>query len=157
MPASSNSAVFKKADISDLEKIYQLAVLFTRFNAKNAPDPQEFFFDGWEKSFKEELTATLNDSESVIFYAELSGEPTGYAGVHHDKYEACCVLDELYVDTKFRGQKIGEVLVLACEDWCKNFSDKLKIEVYNWNTGALTFYERLGYNKNAVVFEKVVG
>ncbi|GGE89038.1 Predicted N-acetyltransferase YhbS [Chishuiella changwenlii] len=58
-------------------------------------------------------------------------------------------MKELYVDEKYRGQKIGEELMNALkEEATLNNCTQIKWTVAPWNDGGKKFYERLGAKEN---------
>ncbi|MEO6347665.1 MAG: GNAT family N-acetyltransferase [Aquaticitalea sp.] len=58
-------------------------------------------------------------------------------------------MKELFVDDKYRGQKIGEQLMNALKVEAKqNNCTQIKWTVAPWNQQGIKFYERLGANEN---------
>lgn len=58
-------------------------------------------------------------------------------------------MKELYVDTAYRGQKIGEQLMSALKEEAKfKNCGQIKWTVAPWNEAGIKFYERLGANQN---------
>jgi len=58
-------------------------------------------------------------------------------------------MKELYVDEKYRGQKIGEQLMAALKMEAQlNNCDQIKWTVAPWNEAGIKFYERLGAKEN---------
>ncbi|WP_085909060.1 GNAT family N-acetyltransferase [Kiloniella majae] len=54
-------------------------------------------------------------------------------------------IDDVFVRDEFRGQKLGEKLMLAARDLCKEKGvDRLRWEVQQDNHKAIKFYQRLG-------------
>lgn len=59
-------------------------------------------------------------------------------------------LKELYVNEKYRGQKIGEKLMNALhEEASENNCGQIKWTVAPWNEAGKKFYERLGAKENS--------
>lgn len=57
-------------------------------------------------------------------------------------------MKELFVDEKFRSQKVGEQLMLKLKQVAKeNNCQTIKWTVAPWNDRGMKFYERLGQNK----------
>lgn len=83
-----------------------------------------------------------------------NGEIIGYAIYFYAYYTwsgKCLYMDDLYVREKYRGQKIGTMLInkvisKAKEDKCY----KLRWQVSKWNKPAIRFYESLGASINEV-------
>ncbi|MBD0724151.1 diamine acetyltransferase [Flavobacterium sp. L1I52] len=58
-------------------------------------------------------------------------------------------IKELYVDTTYRGHKIGEKLMLALkEEAVNNNCGQIKWTVAPWNEGGIRFYNKLGAKEN---------
>ncbi|AZB11870.1 N-acetyltransferase [Chryseobacterium sp. G0162] len=58
-------------------------------------------------------------------------------------------MKELYVEEKYRGQKIGEQLMNALKmEAVKNNCSQIKWTVAPWNKSGQKFYERLGAKEN---------
>ncbi|RXG32344.1 GNAT family N-acetyltransferase [Leeuwenhoekiella marinoflava] len=58
-------------------------------------------------------------------------------------------IKELYVDTTYRGHKIGEKLMLALkEEAVINNCEQIKWTVAPWNEGGIRFYNKLGAKEN---------
>ncbi len=58
-------------------------------------------------------------------------------------------MKELYVDARYRGQKIGEQLMHALREEAKQKNcGQIKWTVAPWNKAGIKFYERLGANEN---------
>jgi len=82
------------------------------------------------------------------FVAERDGELVGYAIYFFAYYTFAgrsLYLDDIYVKPKYRGRKIGamlmhEVFKLAKKRGCK----RLRLQVLDWNKNAMGFYKRYG-------------
>ena len=58
-------------------------------------------------------------------------------------------IDDVFVWERYRGQKVGEALMLKAKEICKAKDvRKMKWEVERDNHKAIKFYERLGANVN---------
>jgi GNAT superfamily N-acetyltransferase len=96
-----------------------------------------------EKEYIKGFTAKNEDDEilgyAIYFYAYYT-----WSG-------RCLYMDDLYVREKYRGQKIGTMLInrvisKAKEENCY----KLRWQVSKWNTPAINFYKSLGASINEV-------
>lgn len=81
------------------------------------------------------------EKENILFLdcpkkGELTNRPTIY-------------MKELYVNEKYRGQKVGEQLMNALRNEAEaNNCTQIKWTVAPWNEAGQRFYERLGANEN---------
>lgn len=93
-----------------------------------------------------------NDFHAV---AEHEGALTGYvAGYRHPTFYAAgetAWVDELLVDSNYRGRGVGQRLMAAFEQWASNHGCTL---VGLATAGARGFYERLGYESKAGYYKK---
>jgi len=96
----------------------------------------------------------LANPTMALLVAELEGQVVGVALVQlmsnpDDpifRPRRYAYLDEIGVLAEHRGQGIGRRLVQAAQAWALE-QDVKELELYVWedNTGAIEFYERLGY------------
>lgn len=56
------------------------------------------------------------------------------------------IVDSIVVKSEFKKRRLGRMLMDAMEEWAaaKN-ATSIELNVYEFNKGAITFYERLGY------------
>jgi GNAT superfamily N-acetyltransferase len=106
---------------------------------------------------------------SIWLVAEAAGEAVGdaYAQIHDPMADAAVqpqrdvgrrrvYLDYLAVQARYRGQGIGGRLLQAVEQWARENGAELISTDTNLrsNFGAVEFYERHGYRKQAVILRK---
>lgn len=66
-------------------------------------------------------------------------------------------MDALYVDENFRSSGVGKNLFLETERIAKeNGAKRLDLTVWNFNKGAIKFYESLGMVVQRYTFEKTL-
>lgn len=118
------------------------------------------------------LRATLQaplPQNSIWLVAEFAGEAVGdaYAQLHEPSADAGVQpqrdvgrrrvhLDYLAVQASHRGQGIGSRLLSAVEEWARENGAELISTDTNLrsNEGAVEFYERHGYEQQAVILRK---
>lgn len=96
--------------------------------------------------------AELEDANATFFLVEVNGKAVGYAKLREGQPDDC-VRDEnivelhrLYILEKMIRHGIGRLLMRKCLDEAKSRGfDALWLSVYNLNTRAIGFYERLGF------------
>lgn len=74
----------------------------------------------------------------------------GLAGAFHDASmpAASMMLYSMWVAPTHRRHGVGVKLVQACIDWCAaHGAEHLHLMVTDWNAGAISFYETLGFAK----------
>lgn len=133
----------RPAQLHDAESLFALVRTFP------APTPPD------ESVFMSTLRAKLPDRASYVGVADLEGRLVGYvAGYSHPTFYAggtTAWVDELLVETDFRGQGIGRRLMEAIERWAATRDCKL---VSLATSGARSFYEHLGYQTGASYYKK---
>lgn len=145
---------YRRATTKDLKVLYDLAVLFTEFNAASSEDKKEFFWDGWEKDFEEEIFQELKNTTSYYFIAELE-DKTSIGYILAKKCNVCrhFVIDELFVTDEARGQKVGQKLLEMVIKEGKTHNSDIRVEIFKWNSDAERFYLRNGFEEDAKVLE----
>ena len=94
--------------------------------------------------------ATEADIILALRGAEITGlldiEKSGHPPYPMFRQHECAMIDNLVVDTKRRGQGVGNVLLRAAKQWAQakglNF---LQTSVWVANAGAKQFYEKHGF------------
>lgn len=117
---------------------------------KNAPDDLNHYM---RQAFSlEQITAELEDPNSVFLIAEIEGEAAGYAKLVLDTIEPGVTADKpielsrLYSQQKFLGQGVGQSLMDACFDRARQEGcDVMWLGVWEFNPRAQRFYERNGF------------
>ncbi len=99
-------------------------------------------------------TVELMKQEKDFFKAWVvekdDGEIIGFAlfyFVYYTWVGKSLYLDDLYVKEKYRGNKIGSVLLDKVIEFGKNNNCKrIRWQVLNWNKPAIDFYKKIGAN-----------
>jgi len=86
-----------------------------------------------------------------VLLAEVDGEVAGYCSFTWNYSiwlgSTYMNIDDVFVWKKFRGNQIGESLMLKAKEVClTKGASRIKWEVEQDNHGAIKFYERLGAN-----------
>ena len=111
----------------------------------------------------EQVAELLKNPDKPIFICEDAGEVAGYCLCQVLRYEGNSVLadrtelyiDDLCVDEKRRGQKIGSILYNYAEAYAKEIGCQfLTLNVWCGNEGAIRFYENAGMKHRSIIMEK---
>jgi ribosomal protein S18 acetylase RimI-like enzyme len=101
------------------------------------------------------IEALLQDDGGAWFLAEQEGAVIGFVTVQlrppaHEPYlvqESRAHVQNLGILPAWRGQGVGRALMEAAEAWARDHGvTRLVLNVWEFNTGALSFYETLGYS-----------
>ncbi len=119
----------------------------------------EFLPDLWRVPPEPRFTRTelaeliTNDEHCFILVADRDGEVGGFieASVRmpegpEDVDQPWCGINNLAVRATWRRQGIGRALMRAAEEWAQRKGlTQTRLDVYEFNGGARTLYEHLGY------------
>ncbi|WP_433833396.1 N-acetyltransferase family protein [Flavobacterium anhuiense] len=138
--------VIRKAQENDAEKVWGLMrdlALFEKYIDVFAVTPEIVRESGFRKSPPDFYCIVAENVE------EIAGMLVYYFLPYTAVNKPAIYLKELYVNEKYRGQKIGEQLMTALHEEAKqNNCCQIKWTVAPWNDAGKKFYERLGANEN---------
>ena len=134
----------------DIPRIYELLGQILRLHAELRPD---IFRADREKYDAVELEALLTRPDRPSFVAEEDSVCVGYALCEIRQPAApqmlprkALYLDDLCVDSAFRGRGIGRALVAFIREYAAEIgADALELNVWEANADAKAFYEKLGF------------
>ena len=93
----------------------------------------------------EDYTTFIDNPQKAIFFADVAGKPVGQIKMlpWWNKY---AYVEELVVDTEFRGKGIGRSLLTHAIDWAKHQGfPGITLETQNNNVPACKLYEKCGF------------
>jgi len=133
-------ASIKKAKLADLDG---LAALFDAYRVFYRKDSDI----AGAKAF---LRARIQQKESEIFVAEVAGKLVGFTQLYplfsSTRMKRLWLLNDLYVDTEYRGQGISIQLIDTAKDLCKQTNAcALMLETEFSNTIGNQLYPRTGF------------
>ena len=153
----------RQAIQSDIPDVARLLYQVHDVHAKGRPD---LFFEGARKYTDEELSEIFEDSATrPVFVAELDGRVVGYAFCmfempptgHSLRPIKSLYIDDLCVDEKSRGARIGSALYEHVVDYAKACGcDRITLNVWELNDGARRFYEKKGLLPLKTTMEKML-
>ena len=92
-----------------------------------------------------DYTTFIDNPQKVIFFAEVNGKPVGQIKVV-PWWNKFAYIEELVVDTKFRGQGVGRALMNRAIAWAKEQKfPGITLETQDNNVPACKFYEKCGF------------
>jgi len=117
---------------------------------KNAPDDLNHYM---RQAFNiEQITAEIEDPQSVFLIAEIDGEPAGYAKLLIDTIEPGITaerpieLNRLYSHQEYIGKGVGQNLMDECVRYAREQNhDVMWLGVWEYNPRAQRFYEKNGF------------
>jgi ribosomal protein S18 acetylase RimI-like enzyme len=93
----------------------------------------------------EDYTTFIDNPQKVIFFADVDGRPIGQIKMV-PWWNKFTYIEELTVDTEFRGKGVGHALLTRAIEWAKhqNFPG-VTLETQDNNVPACTLYEKCGF------------
>lgn len=138
----------RKANMNDLIHIQKLNNSLFDLEYNNYDSTLKL---GWpfEKDGEEYFINRIKNN--LIFVAEINGKIVGYlAGsiLEEISYtiETFAELDNMCIDTNYRGYGIGSKLIDEFKNYCKNLGiENIKVTAYAQNKQAINFYMKNGF------------
>ena len=134
-----------KAAINELRR--QVKLLHTA----GKPD---FFAPGFPQELADYLNVIFAQENGEVVVAEQDGQIVGFACLSYVERPASvfrnalryCDIDELGVDERFRRQGIGRAMIdfIRARAADRGFS-RIELNMWEFNEGALKFYESMGF------------
>jgi len=93
----------------------------------------------------EDYTTFIDNPQKVIFFADVDGKPVGQIKIVQ-WWNKFAYIEELTVDTDFRGKGIGRALMNRAVEWARhqNFPG-ITLETQDNNIPACKLYEKCGF------------
>jgi|SRR5688572_13701304 len=93
----------------------------------------------------EDYTTFINNPQKVIFFADVDGKPVGQIKLV-PWWNIFAYVEELVVDTEFRGKGVGSALMMRAIEWAKEqHFPGVTLETQDNNVPACKFYEKCGF------------
>ena len=142
----STSITFRKFKPSDQKYVYKMSI-----------DAFEYYRNldsGYKKQTDLEYNSIIKSIEVQskgkgvdIFIADNSGYAVGFCLVHTEGNTT--VIDDMYVDAKFRGRGIGKGLLETVRS--NSLGKSLKLQVFKSNQAAYKLYKKFGFKLKFIV------
>ncbi|MCD8131205.1 MAG: GNAT family N-acetyltransferase [Lachnospiraceae bacterium] len=143
--------VVRCAKREELEAVNKIRKQVNEVHVKGCPDI--FREDGWE--FIEPFVYTRFEEEnSEVIAAAIEGEIVGFAVIQYiekpespyNKERKYCHIEEFGVDENHRRKGIAAAMIDFVKEAAKKRGFKrIELDMWEFNDGALSFYERAGF------------
>ncbi len=139
------------AEKEDLARVNELRKVVNDVHVEGRPD---IFKPGFHEELRDYIFEIWNAENKDIVVAEREGIICGFACVQYvDKPETpfmkerkFCDVDEFCVDPAFRRQAVAtELITFIREDAKKRGLSRVELNMWEFNEGALAFYEAVGF------------
>ena len=136
----------------ELDRVNELRKQVNDLHVEGKPD---VFKAGFNDELYNHIYDIWNDPEQEIVVADADGIICGFAVVHHIykaenpfMFERDFIdVDELCVAERFRRQGIATEIITFIKDYTKEKGFKrIELNMWEFNQGALEFYEAVGFN-----------
>lgn len=136
----------------ELDRVNELRKQVNDLHVEGKPD---VFKAGFNDELYNHIYDIWNDPEQEIVVADADGIICGFAVVHHIYKAENPVMferdfidvDEFCVDERFRRQGIATEIITFIKDYTKEKGFKrIELNMWEFNQGALEFYEAVGFN-----------
>ena len=136
----------------ELDRVNELRKQVNDLHVEGKPD---VFKAGFNDELYNHIYDIWNDPEQEIVVADADGIICGFAVVHHIykaenpfMFERDFIdVDEFCVDERFRRQGIATEIITFIKDYIKEKGFKrIELNMWEFNQGALEFYEAVGFN-----------
>ena len=147
---------------NELDEINRIRKQVNDIHAAGKP---EVFKKGFGKDLQDLIHAIWNDPEKEIVVAESEGKICGYAVLKHiNKPENPFMferdyldIDEFCVDSACRRQGIASAMIEFIREFAKeNGFHRIELNMWEFNQGALAFYEAAGFTTYRRYMEMMV-
>ncbi len=153
--------MIRKAQNKDVDRINELLYQVQKVHSDKRPD---IFQSGKKKYDSKQISEIINNENTPVFVAVDDNDTVlGYAFCIFETVEnhpslttrQTLYIDDLCVDEKLRGKKIGTklyeyVLQFAKENGCNNIT----LNVWCLNESAMKFYEKCGLTPLKITMEQ---
>lgn len=138
--------LIRKAQEKDSEQLWRLMrelAVFEKYIDSFAITPEIVRQCGFQKSPPDFHCLVAENDDEII------GMLVYYFLPYTAQNRPAIYMKELFVDEKYRGQKVGEQLMIALKNEAKKHNcTQIKWTVAPWNEAGQRFYERLGAKEN---------
>ncbi len=106
-------------------------------------------------TFEQRITTLLNKEFLSVIVASDKDKYIAYCIASVDKHRG--EIDSIYLRPEYRGQHIGNNLMLRAMEWLNKHDIKeIDIIVAEGNEQVFGFYEKFGFKKRFTVFQKIM-
>ena len=149
----NNTAVSAQVRFAREEDLPQLNVLRKQVNDVHVAGKPDVFKPGFPDELRDYLYVVWQDPQKKIVVAELNGQVVGFAVLNHIvrpenpfMFERNFLdIDEFGVDESCRRQGVASAMLSFIRDYArKEGFRRLELNMWEFNQGALAFYESAG-------------
>ncbi|MBK9271086.1 MAG: GNAT family N-acetyltransferase [Saprospiraceae bacterium] len=143
---------FQKLSLKDLDELREISIktFYESFAMGNTEENMRKYLT--EAFSLEQLSAELTDENVEFYFASIHQERIGYIKLNHGlaqtemKEDNALEIERIYVLRNYQGQKVGQALYEKALHIARQHKlDYIWLGVWEKNTAAIRFYERIGF------------
>jgi diamine N-acetyltransferase len=144
----------KECSLEDIEKVKYISekTFYETFSDENTEEDMENYLK--ENFSYDKMTSEISNTYSKFYIVECDNEVVAYMKINFDKAQTeeghnnTIEIQRIYVLENFKGKRIGKELIeRAIEIGKDNKVDYIWLGVWEHNTKAIGFYEKIGFKK----------
>ena len=139
------SLIIRESKVDDSEFVYRLLLNIATLHREARPD----VFEGLVSKYTlPEVQNRLSKPDNGVLVAEIDETVVGYVFCEIIKEGSgnTLYIDDLCVDPEYRSNGIGKMLLDAAKEYATAKSCScVMLNVWEFNTGAISFYEKNGF------------
>lgn len=154
----------RRATPEDFEELLPVFIGLRRYSQSYHP-PEQGLFQAAIASTDEHLRDVLsrNENEITLLAIDTDNCIAGYLiATMHEPYVRSSAgerrrgyINELFVSNQYRSTGAGSGLMKAIEEWfSEQGAEQIDVDAYSWNSDAIRFYERKGYEVSNVTLSR---
>ena len=155
--------IIRNLKLEDFDDVNNLFIQLHNSEVEHRPD----LFRKIEKpttSMAWDFAASLSDNSKIMIGAEVDGKVVGFviAQIRQSTYKiqtqrTFAYFENIVVDENYRRKGIGTVLYQEGVKLAKEQgATSMELKVWNFNTGAINFYQSLGMTVQSLTMEKAI-
>lgn len=131
--------MIRNANLMDAPRIHELLKNILQLHKELYPER----FPAESKYSLEEVESLISDPKKIVYVYEEDRVEGYVIGILQDSY---IFVDDLCVAPSMRGKAVGEQLMDAISNHARSLElDEIQLNVWEKNTGAIRFYEKLEF------------
>ena len=146
----------REAKISDIDN--NLLTLYVEGFNMHYQKRKDIFVNKSNEELRNNLTEMINNPDELIFVIDDDKEIIGYVALQFkNKVTKSIWIDEIVIDNNYRNKGYGKMLVDKVYAYAKkNKCKRVELNCWCFNSNAIDFYDKLGFSKQRIVYEKEI-
>jgi ribosomal protein S18 acetylase RimI-like enzyme len=152
----NSEIIIRQSNVNDSQKCHELLLLIADLHKKGRPD----VFEGLVSKYTlDQVKERLSSEDNGVFVAESDGAVVGYVfcDIIKEGSGLTLYIDDLCVDPSARKKGVATALMNYASDYGKEKGCRmLMLNVWEFNSSAISFYENFGFETRSRHLEKMI-